>query len=70
MESFSIENKFFKTQLIKDLAVNIYKDEEWGCYVKHAIDDLVPQEVYHAFANRKSVGSKPSLQWYKGDIQA
>lgn len=66
---FSIGDEFFQTQLLKDLAINVYKNEKWGCFVKLPIDELVPEKVRHAFVLRKINGLKSSLKWYKGDIK-
>ncbi len=68
VSSFSADEKFFKFQLDKDLAINVYKNEEWGCYIRQPLDPLPLINSSHVFVNIKSSGSRPYLQWSQGPM--
>lgn len=69
-EKFSLENELYKSQISKDLAINVLKNGEWGCYARQAIDMPQPVKTYHAFLEMKNYGKKQTLQWVQGPFKS
>lgn len=64
--TFSLEDPLYKTQLKKDLALNVYKNKSWGSY-RHLLLEPAPLvEVKHACVNTVIRGDLSSLRWLAG----
>lgn len=66
--TFSLEDPFYKTQLKKDLALNVYKNKNWGSYRHLLLEPLPPMEVDHGVINVAVRGDLSSLRWMTGAI--
>lgn len=65
---FSLEDEFYKQQLDKDLAVNVYKDGVWGSYRHFPVEVFDKRPVEHAFINTTVRGDLSSLSWLQGPL--
>uniref|UniRef100_A0A8D8UL46 Fatty acid synthase n=1 Tax=Cacopsylla melanoneura TaxID=428564 RepID=A0A8D8UL46_9HEMI len=65
---FDLENPFYKNQIEKDLAVNIYKNGQWGSYRHSILKSTKYVEANHAFINSLVRGDMSSLTWEQGPI--
>jgi len=67
---FDINDKFFKEQLDKNHAVNVFKDGKWGGY-RHlnllTVNNLCPQSS-HCFANCHVKGDLSTFSWIQGSL--
>lgn len=65
-KKFSLNEKFYRDQLKKDLLMNVYKNGVFGSY-RHVILDNVNDEaslnVEHAYINTLMRGDLSSLRW-------
>lgn len=61
---------FYKSQLSKDLAVNVYKNGEWGTYRHLSLDENVIVQRQHCFANVTTKGDLSSFSWIEGPLSA
>lgn len=66
VDSFSVDNKLYSTQLEKDLVINIFKNGKWGsfrnCSINSSIENYMhPSEV--VFVNALVKGDLSSLRW-------
>ncbi|XP_075218277.1 fatty acid synthase 3 [Lycorma delicatula] len=73
IKRFSIDDMTYKSQLSKDLAVNVYKNGQWGSY-RHLqlFDDKTSNKtikVYHSYINQLTRGDISSLTWCEGSIK-
>lgn len=66
---FSVNHPFYKEQLAKDLAVNIYKDGKWGSYRHLLLEELSSIKAVHRYVNTTVRGDLSSLQWFEGEIE-
>ncbi|KAG5666534.1 hypothetical protein PVAND_014554 [Polypedilum vanderplanki] len=70
---FEIEKEFYKKQLEKGLAVNIYRNGQWGSY-RHltlqqpSMSKISPTEV-SAFLNIQTRGDLSSLKWIQQPLK-
>ncbi|XP_052751948.1 fatty acid synthase-like [Galleria mellonella] len=67
--NFNPELKFFKDQLQKDLAINIYQEGQWGTYRHLLLGKLDTVHADHAFVNTLTVGNLSTLTWMEGPIR-
>ncbi|KAL1129219.1 hypothetical protein AAG570_013748 [Ranatra chinensis] len=67
---FSITNKMYRSQLTKDLVINVLKDGEWGSFrhlpISQNSDETL--EVQHAYVNTITRGDLSSLRWIEGPL--
>ncbi|XP_050502321.1 fatty acid synthase isoform X2 [Diabrotica virgifera virgifera] len=71
-QHFGKDDQFYKTQLDKNMAVNIWKDNKWGTYRHLLLKNLDTVESEHCFGNITVRGDLSSLRWiestYKYDM--
>lgn len=65
---FSLEDPFYKTQLKKDLALNVYKNKVWGSYRHLLLEPSSLIEVQHCCVNTTVRGDLSSLKWLSGPL--
>lgn len=65
---FSLEDPFYKTQLKKDLALNVYKNKVWGSYRHLLLEPLSQIEAEHGVINTTVRGDLSSLKWLTGAL--
>ena len=65
---FSIDHPFYKTQLAKELAVNVYKNGQWGSYRHMPLEFNDSVRTPHAYVTSLSRGDLTSLKWIEGPI--
>lgn len=66
--TFSLEDPFYKTQLKKDLALNVYKNKVWGSYRHLLLEPSSQIEVEHGLVNTTVRGDLSSLKWVAGNL--
>ncbi len=64
----SLENNFYKLQLEKCLAVNIFKDGEWGSYQSLFLENSSTVSAQHAFLDWPISGNVSTLRWLEGPL--
>lgn len=65
---FSLDDPFYKTQLKKDLALNVYKNQVWGSYRHLLLEPSSLIEVQHCTANTMVRGDLSSFKWASGPL--
>lgn len=65
---FSLDNPLYKTQLKKDLALNVFKNKVWGSYRHLLLEPPSLIEVNHCYINTTIRGDLSSLKWLAGPI--
>lgn len=66
---FDLTSQFYKNQLSKDLAVNVYRNSQWGTY-RHLLLDFENITAEHCYVNVTTPGDLTSLTWVEGAIDA
>lgn len=66
--TFSIHHPLYKTQLAKDLAVNVYKNGTWGSYRHLLLENIGTIKTHHAYVNTLVRGDLSSLRWIEGSL--
>lgn len=66
--SLNIDDKFYQSQLSKDLAINVYQNGQWGTYRHLKLDEANKVKAAHIYANVTVRGDLSSLSWMKGSI--
>jgi fatty acid synthase len=61
---FNPQVPFYKDQLRKNLAINIYKSGEWGTYL--LLEELQEVECEHCFGDVSAKGDFSSIRWLEG----
>nr|XP_022920511.1 fatty acid synthase-like [Onthophagus taurus] len=67
---FNVKNQFYKTQLEKNLAINIFKDGKWGCYRHFLLDQIESVQKEHCYVNVTSRGDLSTLRWIEGALSS
>lgn len=65
---FSPTDPFYVSQLSKNLNVNVWRQNSWGCYVHYPLDDLPLVSATHAFVDLGWPGDLRTLNWYQGSV--
>lgn len=65
---FSLNNPLYKTQFLKNLSHNVYKNGAWGSYRHLPIEPLNQQKCLHGFAKQAVRGDLSTLKWVEGSI--
>lgn len=65
---FNPENEFYKNQLQKNLAINVYKNKSWGTYRHLLLKKLDEIECLHSFVNVTTRGDLSTLKWLEGSL--
>ncbi|KAJ8916587.1 hypothetical protein NQ315_000231 [Exocentrus adspersus] len=60
---FSLDNNFYRTQLEKDLTINVLKREGWGTYVHLPFKPIEKKHVENATVGIQTVGDLSTLCW-------
>ncbi|XP_059048229.1 fatty acid synthase-like [Achroia grisella] len=60
---------FYKKQLQKDLAINVYQNGQWVSYRHLLLSNLDRVQAHHAFVNTLTIGYLSSLSWIEGHIR-
>lgn len=66
--AFSLDDPFYKVQLKKDLALNVYKNKAWGSYRHLLLEPSSGIEVDHCTVNTTVRGDLSSLKWLAGPL--
>jgi len=66
--AFSLDDPLYKSQLQKDLALNVYKNKVWGSYRHLLLEPSSLIEVQHCTANSTIRGDLSSLKWLAGPL--
>ena len=66
--AFSIEHPLYKTQLVKDLALNVYKKGTWGSYRHLPLENISMVQTPHAYVNTMVRGDLTTLRWIEGPL--
>lgn len=69
---FSLTSEFYRTQLNKDLLMNVYRDGTWGSNRHFLLGDqstckVVPRE--YAYIAPTKFGDLSTLNWIEGSLQ-
>ncbi|XP_059048223.1 fatty acid synthase-like [Achroia grisella] len=65
---FNPNLEFYKEQLDKNLAVNVYQNGQWGTY-RHLLLEDTTVAVDHAFVHTFSIGNLSSMAWVEGALK-
>lgn len=65
---FDANIDFYKKQLDKGLAINVYENGEWGTYRHLILKPLNAVKAENCFANSAVPGDLSSLMWMKGMV--
>lgn len=67
---FDINHPFYKLRLEQGLAVNVFKNNQWGSYrhVQLTTDSETKQRKEHYYANCLIKGDISSLNWFEGTV--
>ncbi|XP_021929696.1 fatty acid synthase-like isoform X3 [Zootermopsis nevadensis] len=65
---FDLNLPFYRQQLRKDLAVNVYIDGKWGSYRHLPLDSCATVTVPHAYVNIMRRGDLSSFRWLEGNL--
>lgn len=68
-QEFSLDDQLYKTQLKKDLALNVYKNKVWGSYRHLLLEPSSLVEVKHCTVNTAIRGDLSSLRWFSGHLE-
>ncbi|CAG9832341.1 unnamed protein product [Diabrotica balteata] len=68
-QPFDKDDPFYKTQLSKQMAVNIWKDNQWGTYRHLLLKNLDNVESEHCYANITVRGDLSSLRWIESNYK-
>lgn len=68
-EKFGPQVPFYSNQLRKQMAVNVYKDGQWGTYRHLPLDKWREVESEHCYANVLTRGDLTSLRWIEGPLR-
>lgn len=68
-EKFSPQTPFYFNQLKKQMAVNVYKDGQWGTYRHLQLNEQNKVESEHCFANILTRGDLTSFRWIEGPLR-
>ncbi|KAJ8919480.1 hypothetical protein NQ315_002101, partial [Exocentrus adspersus] len=69
VEEFDPQTPFYTNQLKKYMAINVYKDGQWGTYRHLPLQKLDIVEREHCFANVTLRGDLSSLKWIEGPLR-
>lgn len=67
---FDPDHPFYETQLDKDIAINIYKDGQWGTYRHLRLKELAKYPAEHSYLNATTRGDLSSLNFVEGPLRA
>lgn len=67
---FNAVTEFYKNQLSKDLAVNVYKNGKWGTYRHLPLSECMVVSRQHCFANVTTRGDLSSFAWIEGPLSS
>lgn len=67
---FDPNHEFYATQLKKGLAVNVYKNGQWGCYRHLSLKDIDTGKAEHAYVNVTVRGDLSSLKWLEAELSS
>ncbi|KAJ8887679.1 hypothetical protein PR048_013897 [Dryococelus australis] len=65
---FSLNDPLYAEELAKDMAMNVYKDGEWGTYRHLLMDSLPLVTCPHASINVSTQGDLSSLKWFQRQL--
>ncbi|CAK1589934.1 unnamed protein product [Parnassius mnemosyne] len=67
--NFNPNIEYYKQQLNKDLAMNVFKNGQWGTYRHVQLIGLEKTSpVPHAYVNVQNIGDLSSLRWFEGPL--
>lgn len=65
---FCLAQPFYRSQLDKNLNVNVFRDNKWGCYVHYTLAEIPLAKRPHAFVKVGRTGDLRTLNWYQGNV--
>ncbi|CAG9770336.1 unnamed protein product [Ceutorhynchus assimilis] len=65
---FDPTDPFYKQQLEKNLAINIFKDSTWGTYRHLLLEQTKEIQADHCYLNSLQRGDLTSLKWIEGPL--
>lgn len=65
---FNLNDEFYKKQLRKGLAINVFKDGTWGTYRHLLLETQKQVQVEHSYVNILTRGDLSSLRWFEGHL--
>ena len=63
---FDVLDEFYRRQLRKNLAINVWKDSRWGSYRHLLLEEQPTVRKEHMFVNVTVKGDLSSLRWIEG----
>lgn len=67
---FNIDAQFYREQLQKGFAINVYKNKTWGTYRHLLLEETEAVNNKHCFVNALNRGDLSSLKWIEGPVQS
>jgi fatty acid synthase, animal type len=66
--AFDIEHQFYKSHLQQGLAINVFKNGQWGSYKHFLLNPVIEngRRIDHCYANSLTRGDLSSLTWLHG----
>ncbi|XP_056629975.1 fatty acid synthase-like [Diorhabda sublineata] len=68
-EEFNKNSPFYKQQLDKNMAINIWKNNTWGTYRHLPLDNLENVKSEHLFVNTTSRGDLSTIKWIESNLK-
>ena len=66
---FDPNSEFYQDQVRKNLAVNIYKNKNWGTYRHLRLEQTPEVECQYCYANVMNIGDISSFKWLEGTLR-
>lgn len=67
---FDLSDPFYYEQLGKNLAVNVWRNGQWGTYRHLLLEEINPSQYEHCLVNTQVKGDLSSLTWVQGPLSA
>lgn len=67
---FSVQEPFYRSQLNKNLVMNVYRNGVWGDYGHFRMAAVQYVETSHAFVDTQFSGDLSTLRWIEGPLNA
>ncbi|XP_050299399.1 fatty acid synthase-like [Anthonomus grandis grandis] len=65
---FNLNSKFYQDHLSKNLAINVFKNGQWGTYRHLLLESTAKHQVQHCYLNTLLRGDMSSLSWIEGPL--
>lgn len=67
---FDPDDEFYRNQLKKGLAINVYKNGKWGGYRHLLLEQFAEIDCKHCYAGVTTRGDLSSFKWIEGPIKS